>query len=247
MPRDDDRRSLIHVVVSPRFEVFYALRALESGVGDSLHDWRRDTERRLPARLRTSLASIVPTPLMWPLLADALRETPPTVTFDGMIASLQRMDDRSFQSSVLGGVFKQPGTVEGLITGSASLARTVATEAESQEKLLTLLGLFPFSRKSAVGATFDRIVTSPGAYRDDVVNVLESFWRSGFSETWQRLEPQLKDRAQEMRTSARDSFAGSDVWRISPDRRGGEFDAERRVRPGISDARREPVRIRRRR
>ena len=207
MPRDDDRRSLIHVVVSPRFEVFYALRALESGVGDSLHDWRRDTERRLPARLRTSLASIVPTPLMWPLLADALRETPPTVTFDGMIASLQRMDDRSFQSSVLGGVFKQPGTVEGLITGSSSLARTVATEAESQEKLLTLLGLFPFSRKSAVGATFDRIVTSPGAYRDDVVNVLESFWRSGFSETWQRLEPQLKDRAQEMRTSARDSFA----------------------------------------
>ena len=30
-------------------------------------------ERRLPARVRTSLANIAPTPLVWPLLADALR------------------------------------------------------------------------------------------------------------------------------------------------------------------------------
>ena len=208
MPRDTDRSSLVQVVVSPRFEVFYALRALESGAGESLHDWRRDIERRLPPRLRTSLASIAPTPLMWPLLADALRESPPAVTFNGMIESLRRMDERSFQTFVLGGVFKKSGAVENLIAGSTSLARTVAAEAESQEKLLTLLGLYPFSRQSAAGVAFDRIVTTPGSYRDDVLSVLDSFWSSGFSETWQRLEPQMKDRAQEMRTStARESFA----------------------------------------
>ncbi len=107
MPRDTDRSSLIQVVVSPRFEVFYALRALESGAGESLHDWRRDIERRLPPRLRTSLASIAPTPLMWPLLADALRESPPAITFNGMLESLRRMDERSFQTFVLGGLFKK--------------------------------------------------------------------------------------------------------------------------------------------
>ena len=38
--------------------------------------------------------------------------------------------------------------------------------------------------------------------------MLDSFWSSGFSETWQRLEPQMKERAQTIRTSAaRDSFA----------------------------------------
>ena len=207
MPRDTDRHALVQVVVTPRFEVFYALRALESGAGESLHDWRRDIERRLPARLRTSLASIAPTPLMWPLLADALRETPPAVTFDAMLEALRRMDERSFQTFVLGGVFKKPGAVENLINGSTSLARTIAIEAESQEKLLTLLGLHPFSRQSAAGSAFGRMVASPASYRDDVVSVLESFWQAGFSETWQRLEPQMKDSAQELRTStARDSF-----------------------------------------
>jgi len=32
-----------------------------------------------------------------------------------------------------------------------------------------------------------------------VVNVLESFWASGFAETWQRLEPEMHGRAQQMR------------------------------------------------
>jgi ArsR family transcriptional regulator len=208
MPSERERHAVIHWVVTPRFEIFYALRALESGTGEALHDWRRDMERRLPDRLRTRLASVAPTSLMWPLLADALRESAPTISFDGMIQSLSRMDARSFQSFVLAGVFKKPGAVENLISGSASLARTVAAEAESQEKLLTLLGLLPFSRRSPAGAAFDRIVTNPGAFRDEVVGVLESFWQSGFSETWQRLEPQMKDRAHEMKTIAmRDSFA----------------------------------------
>ncbi len=208
MPRESDRQALIHTVVTPRFEVFYALRALESGSGESLHDWRRDIERRLPARLRTSLASIAPTPLMWPLLADALRESPPAITFEGMMEALRRMDERSFQTFVLGGVFEKPGAVENLITGSASLARTVAAEAETQEKLLSLLGVYPFSRQNAAGSAFDRSVMDPCSYREDVVSVLESFWSAGFSETWARLEPQMKERAHEMRTSTvRDSFA----------------------------------------
>ena len=119
----------ISVAVTPRFEIFYALQALESGAGAQLGDWRREAERRLPARLRTSLASVAPTPLVWPLLADALREAPPAVTFEGMIHALRTLDERSFQKFVLGGVFKSRGAVEALVDGTASLSRTVATEA----------------------------------------------------------------------------------------------------------------------
>jgi DNA-binding transcriptional ArsR family regulator len=193
---------LINVIVTPRFEIFYALQALESGTGDTLADWRRDTEKRLPDRLRTSLASIAPTPLVWPLLADALREAPPAVTFDGMIGALRSMDDRSFQTFVLGGVFKSAGAVESLVDGKVSLARTVATEAETQQKLLALLGLHPFSRQNPTPMAFDRIVNKPGSFRDEMVHALESFWTAGFSDTWKKLEPQMKERAEEMRASA---------------------------------------------
>ncbi|MGK2960598.1 MAG: ArsR/SmtB family transcription factor [Gemmatimonadaceae bacterium] len=201
-------QSLVHAVVTPRFEIFYALQALESGAGEHLHEWRREMERRLPARLRTSLASVAPTPLMWPLIADALREAPTAITFNGMVESLSTMDAGTFQAFVLGGVFKAPGAVESLVSERASLARTVTNEVATQEKLLTLLGLHPFSRQSPATAAFDKLVTSPGSYRAEVVNVLASFWAHGFSDTWQRLEREMKERAQEMRASAnRRSFA----------------------------------------
>jgi ArsR family transcriptional regulator len=216
MARQSDTHSLIQTVVSPRFDVFYALRALESGGGEFLDDWRREIEPRLSARLRTSLASVAPTALMWPLLADALREAPPTVTFPAMIDLLAKMDERSFQTFVLGGVFKSPGAVDGLVTGETTLARTVASEVKTQEKLLSLLGLHPFHRQSAPAMVFERIVKAPAAYRDDVVTVLSAFWVSGFSETWQRLEPQMKDLAQNMRTEAARGFAAFAAERKLP-------------------------------
>ncbi len=195
-------QSLIHAVVTPRFEIFYALQALESGAGEHLNDWRREMERRLPARLRTSVASVAPTPLMWPLIADALRDAPTAITFNGMIEKLSTMDTGTFQTFVLGGVFKAPGAVEALVSEKASLARTVEKEIATQEKLLTLLGLHPFSRQSPATAAFDKLVTSPGSFRTEIVNVLTLFWAHGFSDTWQRLEREMKERAQEMRASA---------------------------------------------
>jgi ArsR family transcriptional regulator len=63
---------------------------------------------------------------------------------------------------------------------------------------------------------FERIVKAPAAYRDDVVTVLSAFWVSGFSETWQRLEPQMKDLAQNMRTEVARGFAAFAAERKLP-------------------------------
>lgn len=202
MPRKEDEHGLIQVIVTPRFEVFYALQALESGAGESLESWRRDTERRLPARLRTNLAGIAPCPLMWPLLADALRETPPAVSFNEMTDALRGMDERTFQSFVLGGVFKNPGSVDELVSGEATLSRIVAKEAKAQQKMLSLLGLHPFSRESASAIAFGRVVADAGAYRDEMVSIVESFWTAAFAETWAKLEPAMRDMAGQMRAAA---------------------------------------------
>ncbi len=155
-------------------------------------------EKRLPARLRTSLASIAPTPLMWPLIADAMRDSEPEVTFTEMIAALKSMNARTFQTFVLGGVFKSPGVVENLVSGKTTLATTVATEAKSQEKLLSLLGLFPFARQQSGPGAFERLVRDPASYRDEVVNALESFWTHGFRDTWERLDGEMSNSAREM-------------------------------------------------
>lgn len=208
---------LVEVAVTPRFEIFYALQALESGAGSHLDTWRRDIERRIPARLRTRLAAIAPSALIWPVLADALRDEAPSISFSEMVDVLRKMDERSFQRAVLGGVFKLPGSVDGLMSGKVSLAGTVRSEASTQEKLLSLLGLHPFAKRSGSALAFERIVSTPGSYRDEVISVLESFWKAGFSDSWTVLEPRMRESARAMKQEiGRDGFEAFSVERNLP-------------------------------
>ena len=189
------------VHVTPRFEIFYSLQVLESGAAERLSDWRREMERRLPARARTEIARAAPCPLMWPLVADALRDEPADLTFTQIITALRAMERAEFQRAVLSGVFKAPDAVDGLMSGRVSLKRTIAAEMESRRKLLVLLGLHPFDAESAATHAFERIVAQPIVYRDEIVNILEMFWQIGFSETWERLAPQMTDVARAMKTT----------------------------------------------
>ena len=191
----------VTVHVTPRFEIFYALQALESGTGERLSDWRREMERRLPARARTEIARAAPCPLMWPLVADALRNEPPEISFAQIITALRTMERAEFQRAVLAGAFKAPGAVDGLMSGRVSLKRTVAGEPQSRRKLLVLLGLHPFDAESAATHAFERVVSQPSAYRDEVISILETFWQIGFSETWQKLAPQMVTLARGMKSA----------------------------------------------
>lgn len=197
MPKTDNLA--IDVAVTPRFEVFYALQVLQSGVGEHLQRWRREMQRRITPRIRSSLTRVAPSPLMWPLLADALSDSRPAPTFTEMMADMRGMGDEFFASSVLKGVFKSPGTVESLLSKRATLAETIAHEAERQERLLTLLGLYPQSAKGGSAGTFNRLITEPAEYREEVINVVVQFWAAGFAETWGTLEPQLRDRARALK------------------------------------------------
>src|SRR5215203_116037 len=187
MAQKPSHTSVIEVAVTPRFEIFYALQALESASGSHLEDWRREMNRRLPATLDTRLASVVPSPLMWPLLADAFRDEPAHVTFAEMMSALRSMDTELFQRSVLGGVFRSADAVDGLMSKRVSLSTTVKTEAKTQQRLLALLGLYPFSKRAASAVAFERVVADAAGYRDDVVHSLESFWNAGFEDTWAAL------------------------------------------------------------
>ena len=198
----------ITAAATPRFEIFYGLQALESGTGERLSGWRREIERRLPARARTEIARVAPCPLMWPLLADSLREQPPTLSFAQIISALTGIDDAGFQRSVLGGVFKTEGAVDGLMTGRKSLKRTVSAEEKKHARLLGMLGLHPFDSNNPSAHAFERIISQPSAYRSEMVGALEMFWQIGFSDTWSALEPQMIRSARTMKyTISRKGFA----------------------------------------
>ena len=205
----------VTVTVTPRFEVFYALQALESGSSERFRDWRREMERRLPSEARATIASVGPSALMWPLLADALCDEPAGLSFDEVLSALRSADAKSFQRAVLGGVFTSREAVERLISGKLALKRATANES-AHRKLLELLGLYPFDAESATVDAFERLVSQPAEYRNEVVSALSIFWKAGFADTWEILEPQMRDSARRMRASvARDGFGSfAAEWKL---------------------------------
>lgn len=201
MPTRIAPKSLIRFVVTPRFEIFYALRAL--GVeGQATTEWARKVRRQLPADFRKDLAVVAPRPMLWALLADAIRDikADPETT-PQLLDDINSLHHRDFQEAILGGVFRRAETVAALIAGEQSLAEAVRVESEVNSALLGLIGLHPFDLDGAVAATFNRLISDPASYRADLLRTLDVFWRSAFADTWELLEPRMQKTVEAMKGS----------------------------------------------
>jgi len=197
-------RSLVESAVSfdvtLRFDLFYSLRALDEG-SEIFDDWQNSTERALPRDFRRIAKQVAPRPMMWPLLADCLRDAPSAGTFADVLETIRSLDDKDFQRAVLSGVFRDLTIVDDLISKRRTLRETVESETKTNIPLLRVLGLYPFRATRAVAEAFKRIVSNPGEYRSDVGSAIEMFWKSTFAETWNSLEPAMQRCASAMKES----------------------------------------------
>ena len=192
--------SSVTIRVTPRFDLFYSLRALDEG-SEIFDDWRKNAERALSRDFIAIARQVAPRPMMWPLLADCLRDTPSVAAFDELIETIRTLDDRDFQRAVLSGVFRGPTVVDDLISKRRTLHETVESETKTNIALLRILGLHPFRSTSAVAEAFTRIVSNPAEYRNNLGSAIKMFWESTFEETWNTLEAPMQRRASAMQES----------------------------------------------
>ena len=194
----DPLSALVTFDVTPRFEVFYALRALQQP-SQVVAEWATKARTTLGAKFDATVRRVAPRPIMWPLLADTLRDAKADATFDEVIEAIDTLDNNDFQRAILGGVFRGSGVVEDILSGKLSLRDAVEAEGRNNNQLLSLLGLEPFERSKVVGRVFGRIISRPAEYRAELSRVLQLFWRSAFESTWQSVNPRMKRRAAAMR------------------------------------------------
>ena len=120
-------RSLVELAVSfdvtLRFDLFYSLRALDEG-SEIFDDWQNSTERALPRDFLRIAKQVAPRPMMWPLLADCLRDAPSVGTFADVLEMIRSLDDKDFQRAVLSGVFRDLTIVDDLISKRRTLRET---------------------------------------------------------------------------------------------------------------------------
>jgi len=205
---------LVRIDVSPRFDLFYALKTLHEPAPFSA-SWSKEVRSVLPGKFESAVQRVAPHAMMWPMLADALRDEKADPSFDEMIHIIRTRSDESFQRAVLSGVFRGKGVVDDLITKRMTLRSAVAAEAAQQNALMSIVGLTPFREAQATATAFERIVSTPKEYRNDLADVLEMFWDSAFTSTWKSLEPRMQQRAARMR----EEFAGGSVATFAHEQR----------------------------
>lgn len=185
--------------MTPRFEIFYALRALAER-SETTAGWRRDAAHLLPESFGEAVERVAPHPMMWALLADVLRDAKPDPTFREILSAIDSLGDDAFQQAILGGVFRATGVAAALSSGDQSLAEAVRSEGERGNSLLSLMGLYPFESSSAVSDAFARIISEPADYRADLARILEVFWESTFDDSWTTLQPRMQRVAETFQT-----------------------------------------------
>ena len=182
----------IEFVVTPRFEVFYALYALTNSAPTPIDRWKERALLRLPRDFERVAKRVAPVPLFWPLLADALQRTPGEMTFEEILSNLREMPAEELKANILSGIFHDPATVRSLVTGKKSLRQVLTSDSLSGGELLTHFGLRPYSAESHAANAMIRLLSNPASFRDELGLVLQRFWQAGFKRDWSALEPVLR-------------------------------------------------------
>jgi ArsR family transcriptional regulator len=231
-------KTLIRFSVTPRFEIFYALRALWEDDGATT-DWRRNAEKRLPKDFEKLTRGVAPHPMMWALLADTLRDAKADPTIDEILQTIESLEDSAFQKAILGGVFRGTGIVDALTAGEQSLGDAVEAESAASAALVGLIGLYPFDQSSAVARVFTRIIAEPAAIRADLRRALALFWKAAFSDSWGFLEPRMHRVVEAMQVA----LEGSTLTEFAREvKLPVVFDDRRRVMAGLRGATEFPYR-----
>ena len=198
----------VEVIVTPRFDLFYALHALSSEAPTPLGGWKENAARRLPRGFAEAARRVAPIPIFWPLLADALQGTAGEMTFQQMLSALKTMRANELRANILGGIFHQRSTVHSLLAGKKTLAQVLTDEDNTDTELLAHFGLRPYRGDSPAAQAMSTLMSDATSYREELSEVLRTFWQSGFRADWELLDESARTEAARIRSLAeRNSIA----------------------------------------
>ncbi|HLA13457.1 MAG TPA: hypothetical protein VJZ25_00405, partial [Gemmatimonadaceae bacterium] len=189
----------LEVIVTPRFDLFYALHALTSATPTPLDEWKHKAAARLPRDFARAARRVAPVPIFWPLLADALKRTPGAMTFEEILSTLRAMPPAELRVNVLSGIFHDRPTVEALAGRTKSLADVLKIKDHPDGELLRHFGLRPYLADSPAALAISSLASDTAAYRDELSLVLQKFLKSGFGSDWSQLEPSLRGEASDLK------------------------------------------------
>jgi ArsR family transcriptional regulator len=190
-------------LVSPQFEICYAIAVLNEPVLPIHAAWCGMTLNRLGDKTRQRLQAYGS--LLWFSVSDGFGGDAPPPDIDTALHRLRTLDPAVFQHRVLEGILHDAAIVAKLASGRLSVKQALRHLPEAKREWLAYVGLFPFNPESPSGALIEKLLGAPEALQRHTAETIEAFWEEAFAATWQWLEPHLarsRDRAERLFASA---------------------------------------------
>ncbi len=219
----------LEFIVSPHFEVCYALASLsQPNIG--LHPkWMELTKARLGEDLSNRLTSYGFA--FWLGVADVLESTRPGQNLESLLHGIASVDVETFRMRLLCGLLHDEDIVIQMVEGKLTPAEAINRLPEVDREWYAKIEVYPFMPESPIGTLIETLVHSPAAVKEFALKSIEEFWDRAFSVFWERLVPEYntsKNRAERLAMSANLSeLAGGLRLLVDVDQEAGEIVAFR--------------------
>ncbi len=202
-------KSKFNFVITPRFEIFFALQALTDEDSRIHLEWKQHTLDRLPPEFYDDFETLGGSPFFFPAICDAMENIENDRTFSDIISYLEQLDIQDYQKSILVGTLHHVEAVESLLEGKTSLQRIVENAPEEEVPWLRYLDLLPYNEEALIVQGMNRIIQEPEVSRTALLKVLGILWEVSFTSRWERMQP-LLNRSLEEKKRLFDSLALSE-------------------------------------
>lgn len=177
-------------IVTPRFEICYALATLADPASRIHQAWKNRTLARLPAGLRRGIEGCGSA--FWAVLADAVGGRAEADSFEALVAAIAELPIERFQRRLLLGQLHQGSIVDALLSGRLALSQAVTQLPKHKREWLSFIDLYPHDGATPAARTLQALLDDPEPLRRRVLDYLSGFWPLSFAATWRGLEPELE-------------------------------------------------------
>jgi DNA-binding transcriptional ArsR family regulator len=187
-------RAAARFAPSPLIECCYALAHMCDQQRDgSVHEaWSQAARRKVSSGFWRHFAELGAWPTVWSVLPDVLEDFAATHSVETLTARLEAMEPRELATQLVAGVLHPMPLVRAVVSGDMTLRAAVGKAPAVHREWLLFAGLYPFDEAAPVARMLQKAVDSPRKVGQALAAMLEEFWSSVFSSTWQLAQPQYE-------------------------------------------------------
>lgn len=187
-------RAATRFAPAPLIECCYALAHMCDEQRDgSVHGaWSQAARRRVSPGFWRSFAELGAWPKVWTVLPDLLENFDEARTVEALATRLQALEPRELATQLLAGVLHPLPLVRAVVSGELTLRAAVGKAPAVHREWLMFAGLYPFDEAAPVTQMLQRALDEPSRVGQRLAAMLQEFWSSVFSGTWQLALPQYE-------------------------------------------------------